>query len=266
MTLYKNIAILAFVVVAACGGSSSSSSNNNNVMTGEVKIVLLHHSTGQGVWDAGVSSWMDTYNASNKKTYSISENWYPADPYPDDNYPYDYWNIWVNHAGSSAYNGQDTLEILTQTYNVIVFKHCFPVSDIDADTGSASVSSSDKRVENYKLQYTALKNKLHEFPNTRFIIWTGAARKLSETDVTTAARARTFFDWVKNTWDEPGDNIFVWDFFELETEGGDVLKEAYASGDSHPNDTFNSTVVPYLGQRIVDVIEGRGDTGNIKGQ
>ncbi len=35
-----------------------------------------------------------------------------------------------------------------------------------------------------------------------------------------AKRVRGFFEWVNNTWYDPGDNIYVWDFYELETEGG----------------------------------------------
>lgn len=273
--IINSVAIITgLLIYSSCGVSSNGSNNNNNsntdttqAMASDTKIIFLHHSTGQGVWDAGVSSWIDNYNSSNAKSYSITERAYPSGgTYPWENYPYDYWNIWVDHAGSSNYMDEETLETLTQTYNVIIWKHCFPVSDIEADSGSASVSSSTKSLQNYKLQYAALKTKMHEFPNTRFIVWTGAARKSSETNAANSARAKEFFDWVKNTWDESGDNIFIWDFFDLETEGGTTLNDAYASGDSHPNGAFNSTVAPYLGQRIVDVVEGRGDTGDIKGQ
>jgi hypothetical protein len=107
---------------------------------------------------------------------------------------------------------------------------------------------------------------MHSFPNTRFIVWTGAARKAAETDADSAARARAFFTWVKTVWDEPGDNIFIWDFYELETEGTNYMLDAHAeAADSHPNSAFGSTVAPYLGQRIVDVIEGRGDSGSLTG-
>ncbi len=272
--------ITVLLICSSCGGSSTgddNSSNNNNsgnvdntqAMASDAKIIFLHHSTGQGVWDGGVSSWIDSYNSSNSKSYNITERAYPSGgTYPWENYPYDYWNIWVNNAGSSNYMDEETLETLTQTYNVIVWKHCYPVSGIEADSGSASISSSTKSQQNYKLQYAALKTKMHEFPNTRFIVWTGAALKSDSTDPDSAIRAKAFFDWVKNTWDESGDNIFIWDFFDLETEGGTTLKDAYAAGagNSHPNSAFNSTVAPYLGQRIVDVLEGRGDTGDIKGQ
>ena len=113
----------------------------------------------------------------------------------------------------------------------------------------------------------SIKEKLAEFPNHRFIVWTGAALVQSATTQENAERAQTFFNWVKNTWDEDGDNIYVWDFRELETEGGLYLLDQYAAapGDSHPSSAFAQTVAPYFGQRIIDVIEGRGDTGSITG-
>jgi hypothetical protein len=105
---------------------------------------------------------------------------------------------------------------------------------------------------------------MKQFPNKKFVLWTGAALTSSATTTEKAQRAQTFFNWVKNTWDEQGDNIFIWDFYSLETEGGLFMKDAYSSsGDSHPNPAFSATVAPYISQRIIDVIEGRGDTGSI---
>ena len=65
----------------------------------------------------------------------------------------------------------------------------------------------------------------------------------------------------RNTWDEKGDNIFVWDFFELETEGGHYLKTEYARSPSdwHPNSAFAAVAHCFI-KSMVDVIEGRGDT------
>ncbi|MBW2262837.1 MAG: hypothetical protein JRG91_12750, partial [Deltaproteobacteria bacterium] len=161
-----------------------------------------------------------------------------------------------------------TLEILTSSHDVIVFKHCYPVSHIAPDSGSPDVASSTKSIENYRLQYAALREKMRAFPDNRFIVWTGAALVQASTNEAEGTRARQFFTWVKETWDEPGDNIFVWDFFELETEGGLYLLDEHASspGDSHPNDTFSAAVAPYCAQRIVDVIQGLGDVRSMTGE
>lgn len=216
-------------------------------------ILFLHHSTGGVIWDGGVPSWFSSYNTAHGTTYQITEQAYPNSPYPWANYPYDYWNIWINPGADATAQSQASLDVLTAQYDTIVFKHCFPVSEINADTGNPSVSSETKSIENYQLQYAALKTKLHSYPNTKFILWTGAAQT-QNIDANQRARSRQFFDWVKNIWDETGDNIYIWDFYELETEGGDYILPEYSIGDGHPNSTFAATVAPYFCQRVVNVI------------
>ena len=127
-------------------------------------------------------------------------------------------------------------------YQVIIFKHCYPVSNIQADKDSADINSDYKSIANYKLQYAALRDKLHEFPDTKFIFWTGAAQVKSAVSEDEAKRAKEFFTWVINEWDLPGDNIHIWDLYSLETEGGLYFKEEYATSpnDSHPNGEFAS--------------------------
>lgn len=234
-----------------------------------VNILFLHHSTGNNIWNGGVKEWYDAYNASQGTNYSIVEQSFPkSSPYGWNNYPYDYWNIWVNHAGNESFKEEPTLEMITEQYDVVIWKHCFPVSNILEDTGNPSVNSDDKRVENYKLQYNALKDKMKEFPDTKFIVWTIASLVESVTSEERALRAKEFYEWVKDEWDEKEDNIYLWDFYYLETEDGLYLKNDFASGssDSHPNNSFSRTVAPYFCQRIVDVINDKGDLGDITGK
>ena len=236
--------------------------------TEETVILYLHHSTGVVVWKGGVPEWLDQYNAAHGTQYRAVEQAFPkAEPYGWANYPYDYWNIWVEHAGEASYQEEPTLEMLTLEYDVIVFKHCYPVSNVAEDAGEGDIASDVKRLENYHLQYEALKQKMRQFPQTRFIVWTGAALVEGKTPEANARRARQFFEWVRDEWDEPGDNIFVWDFFELETEGGLWLKPEYAAapGNSHPSEAFARSAAPLFGQRLVDVLEGRGDSGDVTG-
>ena len=248
-----------------------------------MKIVFLHHSTGKVVWlgttskvsskilgKSAVKNWIDGYNKKNDTKYEIEETFFPNTNggYPWANYPYDYYNIWVKHAGDAPYQGESTLEMLTEKYNVIVWKHCYPVGMIQPDTGNPDVNSEEKRLENYKLQYAEIKKKMLSFPDTTFIVWTGAAMTEATTSPEDAQRAREFFDWVKTEWDEPDDNIFLWDFYELETEGGLYLKPEYAAApdDPHPTPDFGERVAPLFGQRIVDVIDGKGDTTSLTGE
>lgn len=260
-------AVAAMPWAASCGGGEAAAPPTEPPSASNARILFLHHSTGECVWNGGVPAWFDAYNADHKTSFSITEQAFPKDsPYGWSNYPYDYWNIWVRNAGPQPYKQEPTLEMLTRRYNVIVLKHCFPVSAIEADDGPGDVASEVKRLANYKLQYEALKKKMREFPRVRFIVWTGAALVRSETDEAAARRAKAFFDWVRHEWDEKGDNIYIWDFYALETEGDLYMKAANAAGDSHPNEAFSKRVAPLLCQRIVDVIEGRGDTTPITGR
>lgn len=278
----KNFMVWSIILVMTCiffsaagcsdndSGSDHGSANPQEPMGDAVRILFLHRSTGARIMSGGIPGMFQDYNIENGTEYSFEDRYFPeSDPEGrNDNYPYNYWNTWINHYDDMLLWQEPTLEMLARDYDVIVWKHCYPVSDILPDTGMGDISSDVKKIENYRLQYEALKNKMRQFPQTRFLVWTGAARVQASTTQDQAQRARAFFEWVKTDWDEPGDNIFVWDFFELETEGGLYLKDEYASSpiDSHPNVAFSSMVAPYLCIRIIDVIQGRGDTGSSSGK
>jgi len=262
--------LLAGLITCGGGADRAQPAGAGQPMTGAARIGYLHHSTGGVVWGGGVQGFLQGWNAAHGTAYQVAEVTYPdtSGGYPWANYPFDYWNLWVSHTGTRRDRGEQNLDDLTAAYDVIVWKHCFPVSAVGPDTGSPSVSSSAQTLENYQLQYQALKARLRQFPAKRFLVWTGAALAEASTSPADAQRARDFFAWVKGVWDEPGDNIFVWDFFELETQGGLYLQPAYAAGvsDSHPNATLAALAAPLVAKRIVDVIEGRGDTGSLTGR
>jgi hypothetical protein len=259
-----------------------------------MKIIFLHHSTGSVIWQGGEASLFtkavrrissrladaighkaklpllfEKYNEENNKNYLIKEMIFPkASPYGWHNYPYDYYNIWVKNAGSVPYMEEPTLELLTKDYQVIIFKHCFPVSNIKADLDSTDINSDYKSLSNYKLQYLALREKLLEFSATKFILFTGAAQAKANISEDGARRAKEFFEWVCDEWDLPNDNIHLWDLYNLETEGGLYFKSDYSVSEinSHPNSAFASKVVPLLFNRIIDVIENDGTRTNLTGE
>jgi len=270
------------------------SSCRKNEKFSYMNIIFLHHSTGRLIWQGGQASLfaravrkinqdlaniasrqarlpelLDRYNGQNNKNYTIREMNFPkASPYGWHNYPYDYYNIWVKNAGPEPFMEEPTLEMLTQNYQVIIFKHCFPVSNIQPDKEVSDINSDYRSLANYKLQYNALKDKLHEFPDTKFIIFTGAALEKNSVKEDEARRAKEFFSWVINDWDVPNDNIHLWDLYTLETDGGLYLKDEYTKspGDSHPNDLFASKASEMLYNRIIDVIENNGEKTGLTGE
>ncbi len=284
----------AIIFLIAVSVTIAALSWPQNQKVGDMNIIFLHHSTGSLIWRGAQPSVMaraankisarlanaispkarlpglfETYNREHNKEYRITEIDFPkSSPYGWHNYPYDYYNIWVKHAGSKPFMEEPTLEMLTQKYQVIIFKHCFPVSNIQPDSGPSDLSSDYKSLANYKLQYLALRDKLHEFPGTKFILFTGAAQVKSEISESEAKRAKEFFDWVVSAWDLPEDNIFLWDLYRLQTEGGIYLKESYArsAADPHPNGAFAAKAVQLLFNRIVDVVERNGTGTTLTGE
>jgi hypothetical protein len=260
----------------------------------DMNIIFLHHSTGGVIWKGAQSSLavraanklspklaellgrkarlpllFEQYNKANHKQCRIKEIAFPkASPYGWHNYPFDYYNLWVKHAGEKPFMEEPTLEMLTKQYQVIIFKHCFPVSNIKADTNSPDINSDYKSLANYKLQYLALRDKLHQFPDTKFVALTGAAQVKSCISEEEAKRAREFFQWVTGEWDLPQDNIFLWDLYELQTEGGLYFKDnhARAADDSHPNGEFAGKAAQLFFNRIVDVLESNGTTTRLTGE
>jgi hypothetical protein len=233
------------------------------------RIIFLHHSTGQAIWygkvnryvrkltdKSDVKSYFNDYNRKNKTDYYISKKPFPLRGTND---PYDYYNIWVKNAGENSYLDDPTLEILTKDYDIIIFKHCYPVSNILEDIGSPNIDSRERRLENYKLQYEALKRKMHSFSESKFIVWTPPVMVKNNLSIEEAKRTNEFRNWIMNEWDEKSDNIFIWDFYSYETEGGLFLKDEYSitPDDSHPNKQFSGRIAPLFAQFIIDVAQGK---------
>ena len=208
---------------------------------------------------------IDTYNAVRGTTHNIAERNYPSTEggYPWSNYPYDYYNLWVKHKTTEQDRKELNLDQLAAKYDVIIFKHCFPVSEIQKDAGKPDVNSEVKSLENYKLQYNALKDRMLEFPTKRFLVWTGAALAEDSTTLEQAKRSKEWANWVKTKWDTPYDNIFVFDFEQLETEGELYLKYPAGKSDSHPAGDFSKVAAGEFVKRIFEVLEVKDTTENI---
>lgn len=269
--LSLSASVIAATTIIACKDKTALSYKDP-----DANIIFLHHSTGSRVWNGGSGSkqpaalkLMETYNEKNAKKYAIAEQAFPKnDPYGWNNYPYDYYNIWVKNGGDEKFKDEPTLEILTKQYDVIIFKHCFPVSNVLEDTGKADIDSDIKRLENYKLQYNALKDKMKSFAGTKFIVWTSAALTEGVTTKENAERSQEFVNWVKEEWDEDGDNIFLFDFWTIETEGGLYMKEKYATSekDPHPNGELSEKASKLFINRVIDIIENNGNKTTVTGE
>ena len=242
---------------------------------GDERVLFLHHSTGGAVYtQGGVAGWISRYNTANGTDYRLDARAYPDNPYPWSNYPYDYWNLWVNGNCDDAQSSIACMGSLVREYDVIILKHCYPGADVLEDTGSPNIASARKSPENYKLQYRALRELMDDYGDTQFIVWTLAPRHRLSTSTSNATRARAFVDWVRSEWlTEDGHshpNIAVFDFWGYAAEENDgtstgqgpvnTLRYEYEKRhddeDSHPNILANETIGPLFAEFIVNTIEG----------
>lgn len=238
------------------------------------KVIFLVHSTGSNLFYQGqVGEWISNYNIQHSTSYQIDARAYPHTPYPWDNYPYDYWNLWVNNQCNNTNPNIECLDKLTQDYDVIIFKHCFPASSIVADDNNPSVSSNVKTLANYKLQYKALLQLMDSYPNKKFILLTLVPLHRLDTWAEPATRARQFVDWVNTSWlTEDGKqhpNVYIFDINSLLAERNptpvngvvNCLKYDYELShtgiDSHPNLLANQTIGPIFAQFIVNTIQNQ---------
>lgn len=233
--------------------------------------IFLHHSTGAGVYYEGnVAQWITDYNAEHGTNFELTEFAYPNTPWDWENYPYDYWKLWADGSCNNTQDNIQCLDKLCQNYELIIFKHCFPGAGIEADYGNGDVTSPEKTLNNYKLQYRALLALFDQYPNNKFIVWTLAPLHRNATNTDQANRAAQFVDWVKNTWlTEDGNqhsNVTIFDFFGLAAEQNAnpahgkqyCLKYDYEGdhngNDSHPNSFANQTIGPLFAEKITEVL------------
>ncbi len=152
---------------------------------------------------------------------------------------------------------------LVEEYDVIIMKHCYPASNVKADTGNPDPASERKSTENYKAVYRLLRAKFDEYPDTMFIVWTLPPLHNLRTDSDKATRATAFSEWLQTdflTEDGPHPNIYVWDFRSIVMDPDtNFLKYEYErnheSSDSHPNDAANNVAGPQFAQFIIDSTE-----------
>jgi len=129
-------------------------------------------------------------------------------------------------------------------YDVIAFKSCFPVSDIQ----------SDDQLDEYKSHYLSIRDRTDQYPNKIFIAVTPPPQVAAYTEPEAAARARAFANWLASDEylsDHP--NVFTFNFFDLLADPStNTLRADYQADeyDAHPNEVANRTVGPLFADFI----------------
>jgi hypothetical protein len=213
----------------------------------------MHHSTGANlIREGGVREGLSAYG------YRFFDHGYNEDglsdalgrststsfAVPDDNTDPDGW--------ASIFR-QSVIEPPSNTlswmlgYDVIIFKSCFPTSDI----------IDDEMLSEYESDYLAIRSVVDEHPDHLFVALTPPPLVPNETNPANAARARHWAVYLASG-EYVGErrNLVVFDFFSLLAGTDNVLRPEYRTDewDSHPNQLANETIGPLLVSFLHDVI------------
>ncbi len=246
----------------------------------EDDIVFIHHSCGNNFLNQGLKTQLlakDYIDEVNDIYYG--DDLQPDDGRPDslggtpgDNTNMNHWVMWFN----DYLSGIQTFDCSNGSNRIIMFKSCYPISNISSDGREpGDPFSSSQTMANYKSvfrkyndadgvytrsgnDYNPLEQVFAQNPDILFIAVTAPPRHFGPSDATNdteAQRARNFNNWLKNEWLDGyrasiiGQmNVAVFDWFDVLAYPSDHavhpnrLKEEYggANGDSHPNSTANS--------------------------
>jgi hypothetical protein len=172
-------------------------------------------------------------------------------------------------------------------YNhVVMFKSCYPASDIDGPgTPPGDPMSGHKTVWNYKAAYSACATIFQQFPNQLFVVVTAPPRNRNSSAYSKSRglNAHEFNQWVRGEFlDEYYKvtglkNIAVFDWFtdllaEPETDPNfpGALKVMYSNGgdDSHPNKAANQAAtqlfIPFINQAVREWRQFRGNKSSFR--
>jgi hypothetical protein len=208
------------------------------------QIVFLHHSVGADLIEQG-----DVRQRLTDLGYQFYDHGYNDDglvladgtpagrdfDVPDDNTdPDGFADIFAQPLHDPPDN---TFSYLMQ-YDVIAFKSCFPVSNIE----------SDEQLAEYGSYYLSIRARMDQYPNKIFIVVTPPPETAADTDPQTAARARQFADWLASDEYLGGHpNVFTFNFFDLLADPStDTLRAEYQTdeSDAHPNELADQTIGP----------------------
>ena len=230
-----------------------------------VKLIFVHHSTG-GNWladpnydqpNGGLGSALQDNN------YFVSATNYGWGPDSiGDRTDVPNWPEWFTGPNSSAY-----LEALYSESSqnvgdfgawsrlasdpggeneIIMFKSCFPNSDLYGDPGDAPASSPNDQytVSNAKAVYNDLLTYFQTRPDKLFIVITappmgqGEYGEDAQSSAERAANARAFNNWLVNDWlgGYPYNNVAVFDYYNVLTSNGSSDRLDTPDTNEEPND------------------------------
>ena len=242
-------------------GSVQAQSDDPSPPDQPVRLIFIHHSTGENWLEDGYGELGLTLDSNNYFVSDTNYGWGPGDI--GDRTDIVNWPEWFGPERSEralnrlyAEDGQNSsytrrLRNPGGENEIIMFKSCFPNSELSGSPNDPpSPGDYDYTVGSAKYIYNQLLDYFLSRPDKMFVVITAPPVSSSEY----AANARAFNNWLVYDWlsGYPGSNVFVFDFYNVLTgpdnhhrfEGGQVEHVYtpemntlyYPSGDDHPSE------------------------------
>jgi hypothetical protein len=141
-------------------------------------------------------------------------------------------------------------------YDVILFKSCFPTSNI----------ADDGQLRDYQDYYLSIRNTIDQYPQKLFVVVTPPPQVPNNTNPDEGRRARAFATWLSSSeFLEGHPNLVTFDFFSLLAGEDNFLKPSYRvdEWDAHPNDLANQQIGPLLVDFLDSAIQAYFGEGRV---
>ncbi|MCK4580300.1 MAG: DNRLRE domain-containing protein [Dehalococcoidia bacterium] len=252
--------LLAFLT--GCSGlvvsATDPSADNPNPPSETVKLIFIHHSTGENWladWDG------DLGIALRDNNYFVSDTNYDWGPDGIGSYTdIGHWWTWFRGFNNITYLNALYTEYGDHSYNynrltdpdpsreneIIMFKSCFPNSHLRGNPNDPpstdpnpllgqDCGSRHHTVSNAKGIYNDLLAYFAARRDKLFVVITAPPQVENNTNSVHAANARAFNDWLVNDWLDayPYNNVAVFDFYNVLTSNGDNTNDLEKESGNH---------------------------------
>ena len=254
---------VVFALAWQPGTPSAGQANDPTPPEETVRLIFIHHSCGE--------NWLSDGNGNlgmqlGKNNYFVSDTNYGWGPNSiGDNTDIINWPEWFQGSDSASYmaavyaeagqnsNYTRTLADPGGENEIVMFKSCYPNSNLDGQPNDPPEEGYDFTVGNAKFIYNSLLTYFETRPDKLFIVITAPPVQ----DPMFADNARGFNTWLVQDWlnenNYPLSNVAVWDFYNVlshkdnhhrfnngeveytNSHGDNTSAYASSGDDDHPN-------------------------------
>lgn len=258
--LFSVFILFSLALVSAAPFAPTAQSPDVSPPEQPVKLIFIHHSTGENWLTDGYGDLGKTLDQNNYFVSDTNYGWGPDSIGDRTDIPN--WVEWFASGETERYmdalfneNGQNssytrTLDDPGGENQIIMFKSCFPNSALTGNPNDPPGTYEELSISGAKYVYNTILPYFASHPEKLFIVIT-APPLLKETY---AENARAFNNWLMNDWLRENNytlnNVAVFDFYNILTDadahhrfsGGQIEHTIgagntlyYPTGDAHPS-------------------------------